>query len=111
MNGALFSGPAKNQKFYVILVRFSASWRRDWTIELEILLSVVVGDLLLGLLRKVRMIPYVLEVFGKLAVPVRNIGSVEKVVVADILNSLGQESLLGFETKIDRRLAHHLAGF
>src|SRR5262245_64174279 len=96
-----FKQPAKTSKLLDILVRFPASWRRDRTIELEILLSVVVGDLLLGLLRKVRMIPQVLEVFGKLTVPVGNIGGVEKVVVADILDGLRQESLVGFETKID----------
>ena len=66
---------------------------------MEILLPVVIGDLLLGLLRQIGMIPQVLEVLGKLTVPVRNIGSVEKVVVADILDGLGQESLLGLETK------------
>ena len=44
----------------------------------------MVGDLLLGLLGKVRMMPQVLEVLGKLTVPVRNIGSIEKVFVADI---------------------------
>src|SRR5215510_2309388 len=107
----VFNGPAKTPKFLDILVRFSASGRRDRTIELEILLSVVVGDLLLGLLGKVRMIPQVLEVLGKLAVPVRNIGGVEKVIVADMLDGLGQESLLGLETKINRRLTYHLAGF
>src|SRR5262245_2173623 len=57
------------------------------------------------------MIPQILEVLGKLAVPVRNIGSIEKMVIADILDGLGQESLLGLETKIDRGLTHDLAGF
>jgi hypothetical protein len=56
---------------------------------LEIFLPVVVGDLLLGLLGKVRMIPQVLQVLGKLTVPVRNVRSVEKMVVADILDGLG----------------------
>jgi hypothetical protein len=44
------------------------------------LVLVVVGDLLLGFLGKVRMIPQVLEVLGKLTVLVGNVGSVEKVV-------------------------------
>ena len=57
------------------------------------------------------MIPQVLEVFGKLTVPVGNVGSVEEVIVADIVDGLGQESFLGFETEVDRRLAHDLAGF
>jgi hypothetical protein len=35
------------------------------------------------------MIPQVLEVLGKLAVPVGNVGSVEKVIVADVLDGLG----------------------
>ena len=39
----------------------------------------MVGDLLLGLLGKVRMIPQVLQVLGKITVAVRNIGSIEKV--------------------------------
>jgi hypothetical protein len=51
---------------------------------LEILLPVVAGDLLLGFLGKVRMIPQALEVLEKLTVSVRNIGSIEKVFVADI---------------------------
>jgi hypothetical protein len=46
------------------------------------LLLVVVGDLLLGFLGKVRMIPQVLEVLGKLTVPVGNVGSVENVVAS-----------------------------
>jgi hypothetical protein len=57
------------------------------------------------------MIPQVLEVLGKLAVPVRNIGSVEKVVVGDILDGLGQESFLGLKTEIDPGLTHYLAWF
>src|SRR5262245_59605844 len=57
------------------------------------------------------MIPQVLEVLGKLAVPVRNIGGVEKVVVADVLDGLRQESFFGLETEINRGLTHHLAGF
>jgi hypothetical protein len=57
------------------------------------------------------MIPQVFEIFGELAVPVRNIGSVEKVVVADILDGLRQESLLGLETEVDPGLTHDLAGF
>jgi hypothetical protein len=77
---------------------------------LEILFLVVVSDLLIGLLGKVQMIPQILEVLGKLTVPVRNIGSVEKVIVANILNGLGQESLLGLKTKVDPRLTHHVAG-
>ena len=111
MNGAFFSGVGYDKITFFTSVRFTASGRRDRTIELEILFPVVVGDLLLSLLGKVRMIPQVLEVLGKLAVPVRNIGSVEKVVVADILDRLGQEPLLGLETKIDPGLAHYLAGF
>jgi hypothetical protein len=51
----------------------------------EILLPVVVGDLLLGLLRKVRMIPQVLEVLGKLTVPVRDVRGIEKVIVEKLL--------------------------
>jgi hypothetical protein len=39
-------------------------------------------DLILGLLRKVRMIPQVLEVLGKLTVPVGNVGSVKRVVAS-----------------------------
>jgi hypothetical protein len=62
----------------------------------------VVGDLLLGFLGKVWMIPQVLEVLGKLTFPVRNIRSVEKVVVADIFDGLRQQSLLCLQTKIDR---------
>jgi len=41
------------------------------------------------------MIPQVIEtLMGKLAVPVGNVGGVEKMVVADVLNGLGQEPLL-----------------
>ena len=43
------------------------------------------------------MIPQVLEVFGKLTVPVGNVGSVQDVIVADILDRLGQELFLSLE--------------
>jgi hypothetical protein len=64
---------------------FAQRARRGWTIELEILLRVVVGDLLLGLLRKVRMIPQVLEALGKLTVPVRDVRGIEEVIVEKLL--------------------------
>src|SRR6266545_6609477 len=57
------------------------------------------------------MAPQVLEVLGKLTVPVGNVGSIKKVVVADILDGLGQESLLGLETEVDPGLTHYLAWF
>jgi hypothetical protein len=41
------------------------------------------------------MIPQGLEVLGKLTVPVGNVGSVEKVIVADILDGPGRESVAG----------------
>jgi hypothetical protein len=47
----------------------------------------VVGDLLLGLLRKVRMIPQVLEVLGKLTVPVRDVRGIEEVIVEKLLDA------------------------
>jgi hypothetical protein len=50
---------------------------------LEILLPVVVGDLLL--LRKVRMIPQVLEILGKLTVQVRDVRGIEEVIVEKLL--------------------------
>jgi hypothetical protein len=37
------------------------------------------------LLRKVRMIPQILEVLGKLTVPVRGVRGIEEVIVADVL--------------------------
>jgi hypothetical protein len=52
---------------------------------LKILLPVVVSDLLLGLPRKVRMIPQVLEVLGKLTFPVRDVRGVEEVIVEKLL--------------------------
>ena len=52
---------------------------------MEILLPVVVGDLLLGLLRKIRMIPQVLEVLGKLTFPVRHVRGMEEVIVEELL--------------------------
>jgi hypothetical protein len=54
------------------------------------LLLVVVGDLLLGFLGKVRMIPQVLEILGTLTAPVGNVGSVEKVVATPRSSSMQQ---------------------
>src|ERR1041384_5458956 len=84
--------------------------RRAGAVELKVRFAVMVGDFLLGRAREVRMLPQVCEIFRELAVPVRDIRRVEKMAVADVVDRLRQQPLLGFQAEINLRLAHDLAG-
>src|SRR5204862_3997517 len=89
----------------------SAGGRGVDAVELKIFLAVVIGDLLFARSREVGMLPQVFEIIGKLAIPVRDVRGVEKMVVADVVDRLRQQPLLGLEAEINLRLAHGGAGF
>ena len=53
------------------------------------------------------MVAKVLEVARKLAVPMRNIRGIKKMIRADVFNRLRQLRLAGFDAEVNLRFSYH----
>src|SRR6266498_93495 len=71
--------------------------------------GIIIENLTLLAFRKVGTRLYFMHAVRKCIVPMRNIRSIYKVFVANVLQRLGQESFLCFNAEIYRTLLHHLA--
>src|SRR4051812_18980410 len=71
---------------------------------------VVQQHLLLALDGEVRTVPEVGQAVAEVVVPVRHVRGVKEVVVAHVLQRLGQQRLLGLDAEVDLAFADDVAG-